>query len=147
MENPQLVFLMETRLKKDEILKLKRIFKFKFDVTVKCSGIGRERAGGLCLWWSDDSDINIRSFSQNHIVGSFIKDEAWFFAGIYGYPDEVRKMETWNLIQALKEEGGPKGVFFGDLNVTVSEADKLGGNSIFASQVQWGRNTMEFCGL
>ncbi|XP_058783431.1 uncharacterized protein LOC131658114 [Vicia villosa] len=150
VENPHLVFLMETRLKKEEMLKLKRKFKFNSDVSVDCSGAGRDRAGGLCLWWNDDLDINITSYSQNHIAGKCLnedEDDAWFFAGIYGYPDEARKMETWNLIHALKEEGGSKTIFFGDLNDTISEADKVGGINRTVSQLQRGRNTMATCGL
>ncbi|XP_058774618.1 uncharacterized protein LOC131648901 [Vicia villosa] len=150
LENPQLVFLMETRLKKDELIKLKQRFKFKCDLTVDCSGTGRNRAGGLCLWWNEDLDIDITSYSPNHIAGNCKQDdedETWSFASIYGYPDEARKKEMWGLIQELREEGCNKMIFFGDLNDIVAEADKVGGTSRSVSQLQWGRNTMEICGL
>lgn len=49
MENPNLVFLMETRLKDFEMLRVKFKCGFVSGQTVECSGFGKERAGGLAL--------------------------------------------------------------------------------------------------
>ncbi|XP_058784848.1 uncharacterized protein LOC131659713 [Vicia villosa] len=149
-ENPQLVFLMETRLKKDEMTKLKLKFNFSFDLIVDCRGSGRERSGGLCLWWNEGTDISIQSSSPNHIAGFCQQeddDEPWFFAGVYGYPDEARKKDTWKLIQAINTESGSNIVFFGDLNDILYDSDKMGGNMRSDTQMNWGRSTMSVCDL
>ncbi|XP_058762882.1 uncharacterized protein LOC131636268 [Vicia villosa] len=149
-ETPQLVFLMEARSTKNELTKLKQRFHFKFDIAMDCRGSGRNRAGGLCLWWNEDLDIDNTSYSQNHIAGSCKledEDELWSFAGIYGYLEGARKKETWSLIHELREQGSNKIIFFGGLNDIVSEADKVGGISRSVSQLQWGRNAMEIYGL
>lgn len=76
MENPQLVFLMETKLKPEEVLRIKKKLNFRFDLIIDCKGSGRDRAGGLCLSWNETMDIQILSHSQNHIGGIFqLKDE------------------------------------------------------------------------
>jgi hypothetical protein len=67
LENPQVVFLMETRLKISEIVNLKYKWGFSCGLAVDCSGFGRERSGGLALFWKDHLDISIKSYSLNHI--------------------------------------------------------------------------------
>ncbi|MCI02340.1 hypothetical protein A2U01_0023372, partial [Trifolium medium] len=53
LENPQLVFLMETRLKVDEMERIRSRCGFSSCLSVACSGSGRDRAGGLSLLWQD----------------------------------------------------------------------------------------------
>lgn len=53
---------METKLKASEMENFR----------IRCgfsSGIGRERAGGLAVFWADDLKIDIQSYSPNHIHG------------------------------------------------------------------------------
>ncbi|CAK8571738.1 unnamed protein product [Lathyrus sativus] len=137
-ENPLVVFLMETKLKKEELLVLKRKLIFKFYATVDCRGIGRDRAGGINLWWNDLTEVQVTSYSQNHIAGLYQQeddDRPWHFAGVYGFPEEENKKETWKLVQALYEEGGDQMIFFGDFNNISSTADKLGGLCKSGSQL------------
>lgn len=67
LENPAIMFLIETSLKEDEVQRIKMKTDFKSDLVVDCIWTGRERAGGLCLMWNDPFEIQIASFSQNHI--------------------------------------------------------------------------------
>ncbi|PNX62262.1 hypothetical protein L195_g061067, partial [Trifolium pratense] len=69
VENPQIVFLMETRLKATEFENIRSKLGFKNCLSVDCSGFGRERAGGLALMWMEHLSVNISSYSINHIHG------------------------------------------------------------------------------
>lgn len=51
-ENPQLVFLQETKLHQHEMEKVRSKLKFRGMLVVDCVGDGRRRKGGLgLLWW------------------------------------------------------------------------------------------------
>src|SRR4051812_31146705 len=91
LKNPSIVFLMETRLKSDEVQRIK--FKCSFDrcLVVECDGSSRDRRGGLALLWKEPINLSILSFSLNHISGKVEDDwddQPWFFNGIYGFPEE-----------------------------------------------------------
>lgn len=60
---------METRLKKDEAQAIKFKISFECYHNVGYSGNGRERVGGLIVLWKEKIQINILSFSNNHIGG------------------------------------------------------------------------------
>ncbi|MCI10306.1 hypothetical protein A2U01_0031399, partial [Trifolium medium] len=75
LENPQVVFLMETRLKVPEVDRLKLKLGSSCGLAVDCRGVGRERVGGLALFWKDHMDITIKSFSLNHIHGQCVDVE------------------------------------------------------------------------
>ncbi|CAL5183817.1 unnamed protein product [Lathyrus oleraceus] len=42
IENPTMVFLMETKLKTDEVLRFKRNLKFNYELVVGCKGFGKD---------------------------------------------------------------------------------------------------------
>ncbi|XP_058784057.1 uncharacterized protein LOC131658822 [Vicia villosa] len=123
---------------------------YKCVLSVDCRGSGRDRAGGLCLLSKDPGCFKIRSFSDNHIAGSCqLEDDdvPWFFSGFYGFPEDHLKKNTWLLIQGVFREAVGKFICFGDLNDTVQEEEKLGGNYRTVSQMAWGRQTLEACNL
>jgi exonuclease III len=96
--SPDLVFLMETKLKTSE-LDVNRIkWGFKNCLAVDCRGSGRDRAGGLALLWMEEFSLTISSFSQNHIQALCDDEEdneAWNLSAVYGYPEEHNKWRTW----------------------------------------------------
>lgn len=146
LENPAMVFLMETNLKEDEVQRIKMNTDFKSDLVVDCIGMGRERAGGLCLLWKDPFEIQISSFSQNHIgVVCQIEDKGnpWFFGGVYGFPEEQNKGKTWQLVQNIHQEFGHSLLYSGDFNDLIQDNDKIGGNSRSPNQFSWSRQTLE----
>lgn len=150
MENPHLVFLMETRLKDDEMERIRVRCGFLSGLSVACSGHGRERAGGLALIWNGPINIAITSYSLNHIMGKGEDDESdepWFFAGIYGFPEENQRRSTWNLIRDIATQVSERWICFGDINDTLSLDEKKGGNSRSFEQLNVGRRAVEECGL
>lgn len=51
IENPMMVFVMESRLKKEEAQVIRVKCGFEFGVSVDCHEVGRERVCGLMLLW------------------------------------------------------------------------------------------------
>lgn len=68
------MFIMKCRVKADEVQSVR--FKSGMDYchNVDCSGNRRERAGGLIFLWKEKIQINIISYSLNHIGGSVIDE-------------------------------------------------------------------------
>ncbi|XP_058750083.1 uncharacterized protein LOC131623075 [Vicia villosa] len=150
IENPDVLFLMETRLNSSEIQNIRSRSSYEGGFSVDCNGEGRHKAGVLTLLWKDAIHLMIKSFSLNHIEGSILDEcdsQKGDFGGIYGFPKEKNKKRTWALIQWLVNQGRGKFVCFGDLNDILSESEKQGGNSRTAGQLLEGRNTMDMCGL
>jgi exonuclease III len=61
IQNPQVVFLMETRLKSDEMERVRINCGFSSGLFVPCDGFGKERAGGIALMWMDSVNLSIMS--------------------------------------------------------------------------------------
>lgn len=150
-KNPSLAFLMETRLKDEEMQRIVDKLGFKHCLIVDCNGRGRERSGGMFLLWKEEMNIQITSFSSNHIGGECYENdetnEAWFFAGVYDFPNENQKRDTWNMVRNVVHNMGERLVLFKDFNDVLQQSDKIGGSIRTLSQLLWSRNTIEKCGL
>ncbi|XP_058758387.1 uncharacterized protein LOC131631620 [Vicia villosa] len=150
LENPDVLFIMESRLKQEEAQSIKYRCGFDSGISVDCRGEGRSRAGGLILLWRNIIQLKIMSYSANHIGGAIVDvvdNQDWFFHGVYGYPEETNKQHTWQLIQDLITRSGDRVIIFGDLNDTLYEHEKAGGNPRSSAQLSMGRQTMDICGL
>lgn len=131
-ENPSLAFIVETRLKEEEIQKIVQKLGFTNCVSIDCNGSGRDRSGGLCLLWKDELNIQINSFSSNYIGGVCKEDNddarAWFFAGVYGCPTDPQKKETWRLVQSIYNDLGERLIIFADFNDITHQNENKWGN-------------------
>lgn len=76
IENPKMVFLMETKLKDPKLQRIRLRCDYNHCLSVDCNGEGRERAGGLSLMWKDDLNLTISSYSLNHIGIYFEEEES-----------------------------------------------------------------------
>ncbi|KAL2899733.1 UDP-N-acetylmuramate--L-alanine ligase [Bienertia sinuspersici] len=104
-ENLHIVFLSETKLKAGEMEKLKEKLKFEGILAVNCMGEGRQRSGGLALLWKMCMNVQVKSFSTNHIdvwVQNYIPD-GWRFTSIYGFPEDENKHRTRLLLEGMKD--------------------------------------------
>ncbi|XVE84742.1 hypothetical protein DITRI_Ditri17bG0037300 [Diplodiscus trichospermus] len=81
---PQIVFLSETKKRKDEVEWLRARWGFKGCFTMDCIG----RSGGPAILWQEDWSVSIRSYSQFHITVDIVATdfEPWCFVGFYGQP-------------------------------------------------------------
>jgi exonuclease III len=101
-KKPSLVFLMETKLRKQKMEIIHSKLGFTGLLMVDCVG----RSGGLALLWSNEYEVVIQNFSQRHISGMVkIMDggEPWMFTGFYGHPNPSKRHEAWALLSHLGE--------------------------------------------
>lgn len=108
-----------------EIVRIKCSFNNCFGV--KCVGEGTKRARGLALLWKKTMKITITYYSHHHIRAYFedeVSGEKVSLIGVYGYPKDHIKKDTWHLIRSLRPSEG-MWLCLGDFNDMVSLADKI----------------------
>jgi hypothetical protein len=62
-KQPNLVFLMETKLRKNKMKRIRIKLKFRNMFVIE----SMEKSGGLALFWEDECDAEIQNYSQRHI--------------------------------------------------------------------------------
>uniref|UniRef100_A0A803LVS9 Endonuclease/exonuclease/phosphatase domain-containing protein n=1 Tax=Chenopodium quinoa TaxID=63459 RepID=A0A803LVS9_CHEQI len=147
LESLQLVFLSETRLKKHEAEKIKNKINFSCAFVVECEGEGRKRSGGLMLLWKDGVDVDLMSFSQNHInvlIDSLI-DGGWRFTSVYGFPEEERKHKTGLLMEILADSQDKPWLCGGDFNLMLVSSEKQGGGNFRMEEADIFRRAVAYC--
>ena len=62
---------------------------------IECSREGRR--GGVAIFWKKEVDVDVDSYSPNHIdaIVNKGKDDAWSFTGFYGKPDTNNHHVSW----------------------------------------------------
>ena len=125
VQRPQIIFLMETKLKKKGIEEVKN--ELKIDNVVSVDRIGM--SGGLALFWDSEWDVNLRTLSKSHIDVTVIEKDgvSWRLTGIYGHPEKLKHIETWNLMRLLHQQVTLPWICIGDFNEIVSVNEKQGG--------------------
>lgn len=92
LHQPEILFLPEIKCEKRRMESLKNGLKFKNCLPIDSRGL----SGGLCVFWSDEVVVSVRSFSPNHIDCNISwGDKQWRFSGIYGCPKGKHKKVTW----------------------------------------------------
>ena len=94
---PKLVFLMETKVDRYVIEKIRRKVQF-----ADCHVVPRQnRGGGLALLWTDTITVDVLSSSECHIdvVIDQGMDDAWRLTGFYGNPDTANREDSWSLLK------------------------------------------------
>ena len=98
-KDPSAVFLIETWSKSEylEVIRCHLHFNNKFVVPSSNKG------GGLALFWNNNLDVTIKSFSCHHIdtVINKGKEDVWRLTGIYGAPETHKRQDTWTLLNRL----------------------------------------------
>ncbi|KAL3833965.1 hypothetical protein ACJIZ3_008701 [Penstemon smallii] len=125
--NPQLIFLMETKLNERKIEALKAKFDL-FGVSVEVRG----KSGGLALLWKKSVNFLLQSMSVNHIdvlvYGNNDNDpEGWRFTGFYGDPDPHKRKSSFDLLRTLASVSAKPWLCTGDFNAMTSHSEKEGG--------------------
>ena len=96
------------------------VFKWRlgFDSAFGVKSVGA--SGGLVLFWNNDSDVTLKSFSRNHI-DVFIKNSLiglveWRFTGFYGDATRRSRRRNWELLEYLRREYDNPWLCAGDFN-------------------------------
>ena len=100
---PKIVFLSETKVRKNRIERIKDRIGFTNGLSVPCHG----RSGGLALLWTRDINLEIKSYSNHHIDAVITEESSnfiWCFTGFYGHPQSHMRQQSWNLLEFLKNQ-------------------------------------------
>ena len=62
-EDPKLIFLMETKVEKSVLVRIGRKIQYANLYVVP----RHNTRGGLALFWASNSNVDVQSFSENHI--------------------------------------------------------------------------------
>lgn len=85
-EEPNIVFLMETKLNREWIEKMKDWCKMKHGLIVPSDG----SKGGLAMLWKEGITVEVKTYSQDHIyawIEGGLDGACWYLTGFYGNPD------------------------------------------------------------
>jgi hypothetical protein len=99
-----------------------------FDAAFAVDRIGR--SGGLALLWRNNINCQIINYSQNFINAEVNTEGAtpWRFTGFYGYPEQDRRRDSWDLLRSLAHDTSLPWCVMGDFNDMLSAEDKRGGS-------------------
>ncbi|KAL6141368.1 hypothetical protein ACLB2K_059656 [Fragaria x ananassa] len=108
----------------------KNAFSVSCKFEKKSHGKRVSRARGICLLWTDDIRVSLKSYSEIHIdvmVRGLEDDQEWRFTGVYGEPRAENRHQTWSLIKKLGREKTKMWVMGGNFNEIASSVEKEGG--------------------
>ncbi|KAK9995717.1 hypothetical protein SO802_020403 [Lithocarpus litseifolius] len=121
--------------------------KLGFDgmLAVSCNG----RRGGLALLWREGVTVDTQTYSPNHIDVAVHTQSSpiWRLTGIYGHPEEERKLDTWRLMRHLHARASLPWVCLGDFNELLASNEKNGGNMRSLAPMAEFRHTLLHYGL
>ncbi|KAL5819042.1 hypothetical protein ACOSQ4_022884 [Xanthoceras sorbifolium] len=136
---------METLSNKDRMEQLRLFLGFSGKLVVECVG----RSGGLVLFWSDQLDINLLSFSLFHIdvSVSVVRSSPWRFTGFYGSPEASQRHNAWLLLNRLYGMSSLPWICGGDFNEILMDCEKDGGLPKQRRLLFNFREALDACGL
>ncbi|KAL7111975.1 hypothetical protein ACP275_05G123500 [Erythranthe tilingii] len=143
--HPDLVFLSETKTSAQRIEHFKRKWNL-FGMAVDSIG----QSGGLALLWKKDMNVDLLSFSPNHIdveVQAKEKEAKWRFTGFYGFADQSQRHKSWNLLRTLRDHSDLPWMVGGDFNEILDNTEKEGGPPRLPSSIRAFMEAMEECAL
>jgi len=124
--DPNIVFLMETKLNKKGMEKVKGRAGFIDGLIIPKS----DRSGGLAMLWKKDFKLEIMGYARNYIDAIVVESHSgfkWRITGFYGHPETHRRKESWEQLKALNRKFQLPWICFGDFNEILSTGEKIGG--------------------
>ncbi|WCJ39584.1 hypothetical protein M5689_020562 [Euphorbia peplus] len=122
---PNIIFLMETRLKKNEFRVVEQVLGEFHVFVVNAVGL----SGGLIFAWRKEVDVLIINYS-NHCVSFLLRENdvaVWRGLAVYGWSEQQLKKLTWELINHFCTLGTLPMLCFGDFNEISFSSEKKGG--------------------
>ncbi|XP_075665228.1 uncharacterized protein LOC142634864 [Castanea sativa] len=146
IEDPTIVFLMETKLDEDWMTIVRNQCGFKQSFIVPSVGL----SGGLALFWKCEINIDVFKSSLSHIdavVDGGDKFGLCHLSDFYGNPDTSLRTHSWNLLKELCGLSQLPWLVVGDFNEITCAREKEGGAPMPNHQMARFNNTINFCGL
>ncbi|XP_031126982.1 uncharacterized protein LOC116029213 [Ipomoea triloba] len=144
-KQPEVVFLMETKVGKRHVERLRVRLGFEGAFCVEPVGL----SGGLAMLWRCNNVVTLLNYSNNHIdlVVAVPGTPEWRITGFYGYSERSRRHEAWELLLTLKGRSTLPWVVMGDFNDLVSQSEKRGLHPHPENLLQGFCETLAECGL
>uniref|UniRef100_A0A2N9I5D1 Reverse transcriptase domain-containing protein n=1 Tax=Fagus sylvatica TaxID=28930 RepID=A0A2N9I5D1_FAGSY len=142
---PSAVFLTETWSNDDYLEKIRCLLHFSSKLVVH----SHNKGGGLVLFWNDEFNLTIKSYSPCHI-DAIIREgsaNAWRLTGVYGAPETHRRDETWALLRHLNTMFHLPWCCIGDFNEIVKLEEMKGRIPRSDRQMRGFRSALDDCGL
>ena len=142
------MFLAETWADEARLKDVKRKIQFEnMFVSPRTS-----RGGGLVMFWRSTIDVSVEGSDKNHIDTIINKNKEseeseWYFIGFYGEPDTQKRIESWDLLRALKRKFQSLWLCAVDFNELVRGEEKLGGSRHSHNQMQSFCEAIDACGF
>ncbi|XP_073367683.1 uncharacterized protein [Aegilops tauschii subsp. strangulata] len=142
---PAVLCIVETQLAKYRVEGLAGSLGFvgRFGVD------SRGRSGGLCLFWRNNVDFEIKTYSQYHI-DSVVNEpgkEAWRLSVFYGAVNRSMRYKTWDTMKILRGENDLPWVCMGDFNEILRQEEQMGPNERDSAQIEGFREVVDVCEL
>jgi exonuclease III len=146
-KRPDLVFLMENKLRNNKMEKVRTQLGFDNMFVVECVG----RSGGLAMLWRAEAEVEIQNFSHRHI-NAIVRPNSfgfspWKITGFYGHLVANKREEGWSLLWHIATLEPDPWICLGDFNEILNETKKFGGRSQPRALMEAFQNTLEVCGL
>lgn len=138
------VFLCETKNNARYMERLRLKFNFDRSFTVD----NRGNSGGLCVLWKEELNLNLRSYSQNHVdfdVGVPGDVQYWRLTGFYGYPTVSDHSKLWQIIDTLCGNAAHSWLCIRDFNEILQANEQEWGNSKSNRQMEGFRDIVDKC--
>ena len=99
--SPQMVFLCETKNRKQFMEKVRRQLRFDEGVVVE----SMNKAGGMTVMWSSKVrvlEVKTTVFTIDVHIMDTDNNEVWWFIGIYASTDDQIRSKQWEVIERWK---------------------------------------------
>ncbi|KAE8767904.1 Elongation factor 1-alpha [Hordeum vulgare] len=142
-EDPDILFLSETKLTEKELEKFK--WRLGPGNMVAWSAVGSSR--WVALLWKKEVKVTLRSYGRRHIDVDVMEDSGslWRLTGIYGESEAERKTETRRTLRLLGQQHrhGRPWMCFWDFNEILMDGEKVGGSRRPQACMDRFRETLE----
>ncbi|XP_020177948.1 uncharacterized protein [Aegilops tauschii subsp. strangulata] len=144
-EDPDILFLFETRMNKNKVEKLRYILNMPNLVFKAYEG----KSEGLALLWKRDVNLALRWMGRMHIDATITEADGfkWRLTGIYGQAKTELKEETWKLLRTLHLQEKMPWVCMGDFNEILYNFEKQGGVPRTQAYMDHFHSALNFCNL
>jgi hypothetical protein len=103
------------------------------------------------MLWTNNVNLNIIAYNDRYIdcyVDCTDTDPGWRATGLYGFSSQQQKPETCDLIKNLfQNTNHDHWLLFGDFNMVLNHAEKLGGRDINSSHTNLFQDTLNDCNM
>lgn len=133
--SPDIMFLMETKQKDEEVYKMYKGTDFKNHYTVPPEGL----SGGLALSWKDSVQLEVLYSSANVIDTKIVFNKKSFHVSyIYGAPSKQDRPRFWEVMADIGVQRTTPWLLTGDFNDLLDNSEKVAG------PLRWGGSFLSF---